>query len=86
LLYSLAAAGADYEADEGQIIFEPNQASATISIMIYNDNFPELDESVFIRLTSAYLFQEGGSGGNGEQIYVVEYNVSVIVLFLQLLA
>ena len=65
ILYSLATAGDDYEADVGQLIFEANQTSANITITIYNDNLPELDESVFIRLISAYLFQEGGSGGNG---------------------
>ena len=67
-MYSLATAGADYGEDEGQIIFETNQTSANIAIMIYNDDIPELDESIFIRLTGAYLFQEGGSGGNGEEI------------------
>jgi len=33
-----------------------------------DDNHPELDESIYIRLISATLLQEEGSGGEGQQV------------------
>ena len=62
---SLATADSDYVSVEGEVIFEVNQTSANITLDINNDNLPELDESIFIRLSSANLLQEEGSGGNG---------------------
>ena len=65
LCYSLATAELDYISVEGEVIFEVNQTSANITLDINNDNLPELDESIYIRLTSANLLLEEGSGGNG---------------------
>lgn len=47
------------------MIFEVNQTLANITLDIINDFVPELDESIYIRLTGAYLLQEEGSGGIG---------------------
>ena len=52
----------------GEVVFEVNQTSANITLDITNDNFPELDESIYLRLTGANLIQEEGSGGNGQEI------------------
>ena len=65
LVISLATAESDYTSVEGEVIFEVNQTSANITLDIINDNLPELDESVYIRLIGANLLQEEGSGGNG---------------------
>lgn len=50
----------------GEIVFEVNQTSANTTLDITDDILPEVDESIFIRLTGAHLLQEEGSGGNGE--------------------
>ena len=65
LLLSVATAGSDYVSAVGEVVFEANQTLANITINIINDTLPEVDESVYIRLTGAHLFQEEGSGGNG---------------------
>lgn len=62
---SLATVDLDYVSVEGEVIFEVNQTSANITLDINNDNLPELDESIFIRLSRANLLLEEGSGGNG---------------------
>ena len=62
---SLATADLDYVSVEGEVIFEVNQTSANVTLDINDDNLPELDESIFIRLSSANLLLEEGSGGNG---------------------
>ena len=49
----------------GEIIFEVNQTSANITLDIINDNLPELNESIYIRIIGANLLLEEGSGGNG---------------------
>ena len=49
----------------GEVIFEINQTSANITLNIVNDNLPELNESIYLRITGANLLLEEGSGGNG---------------------
>lgn len=68
LIASLATAGSDYRSVIGEITFEANQTSVNITLDIMDDTHPELDESIYIRLTSANLLQEEGSGGNGQEV------------------
>lgn len=61
-------AGLDYRSIIGEIIFDDNQTTANITLDIIDDTIPELDESIYIRLTSANLLQEEGSGASGQEV------------------
>ncbi|MDA2891465.1 cellulase family glycosylhydrolase [Mycolicibacterium sp. BiH015] len=48
-----AAAGEDFAAATGSVVFAPGQTSATIPVTVYGDTDYEPDEAVYVELTSA---------------------------------
>lgn len=47
-----ALAGADYSSVRTTVVFEPDQATKTVNIPIFNDNIDEADETVILALES----------------------------------
>ena len=47
-----ALAGSDYTATSGTLSFADNQTSATVTVTLNNEGIPELDETLFLNLSS----------------------------------
>ncbi|XP_077361786.1 sodium/calcium exchanger 2a isoform X2 [Festucalex cinctus] len=59
-----ANAGADYEFNEGTLIFKPGEMRKEIKVKILDDDIFEEDEHFFVRLQNLRL-EEGGDEGTG---------------------
>jgi len=60
-----AAAGEDYAAAGGQLIFQPGMVQQTFTVYVYGDAAEELDEFFYVQLTNAAnaaIAREGGQG------------------------
>ena len=51
----LAVADSDYTMTSGSLIFDGGELTKSFSFSISNDNIPEVDEYVFIAITSVQL-------------------------------
>ncbi|MHC4621602.1 MAG: Calx-beta domain-containing protein [Planctomycetota bacterium] len=51
--------GVDYTLDSGILTFEPGETSRTISIVVVDDNLPEVDETVLVTLSNAVHAKDG---------------------------
>jgi hypothetical protein len=52
------ADSSDFRHVEGSVVFRQGQASATFSVLVMDDNIPETDESVFVKLSRVVLLQQ----------------------------
>ncbi len=60
-----ATAGSDYTPVSGTLTFNAGQTSKTVSVPIIGDTTPELDETVYLRLTNATNATIAGGEGTG---------------------
>ena len=51
--------GVDYTLDNGTLTFDPCETSRTISIVVVNDDLPEVDETVLVTLSNAVHARDG---------------------------
>lgn len=55
IICSHATEGSDYRKTSGTLSFAANETQKSLEVTIYDDGTPELDESIYVNLTSAVL-------------------------------
>ena len=60
--FSHATEGIDYSKTSGMLNFATGETQKSFEVTINDDGIPELDESIFVNLTSAVLISGSSTG------------------------